>query len=180
MTRPVRTTIVFGLLGGLLLVPATWLFPRILSWPLVFKLALWGELAVYGLLLARWSRTSPTRLFFPLTLLLGVAVWPHTQVGFFLLALGMLSWIRSGICFRRTPVRAAVAEVIVITGACALITLLGGRTPAGWAMNIGLFFLVQSLYFFILPENHPVHEVESSPDPFERARQGAARVLDAE
>ncbi len=177
MNRPVRTTIVFALLSGLLVVPAAWLLQRLIIWPIAFKLVLWADLAVYAVMLARWSRTSPGELVFPLALLCGVAIWPQTNTGFYLLALGMLSWIRSGICYRGTPVRAAMAEAVGIVGGCALVTALGGGSSAAWALNICLFFLVQSLYFFIVPNESAAYVEPSDGDPFERARQGAVKVL---
>ena len=71
-----------------------------------FKLVLWADLAGYAVLMARWSGKALTAIMFPLALLLGTAVWPGIYTAFFFLGLGMLSWLRSGICFSKTPIRA--------------------------------------------------------------------------
>ena len=57
MSKPVRTTIVFALASGILMVPVVEVLSTCWSWPAAFKLALWIDLAVYAILLSRWSRT---------------------------------------------------------------------------------------------------------------------------
>ena len=178
MTRPIRTTIVYALLSGFLVVPAASLLSIYLYWPTAFKLTLWADLAIYGVMMARWSRTRLLSVLFPLALLLGVALWPQTYSGFFILALGVFSWMRSGICFQGVPARALVAEVVTVVGGASLLLLFGSLSSAAWALNICLFLLVQSLYFFIVPWNRYIPDSQVPADSFERAMEEAQKVLD--
>jgi hypothetical protein len=178
MNTPTRTTIVCALAGGFLIVPATLLLSPYLHWATAFKLSLWADLAIYAVLLARWSRTPLLAVIFPLALLLGTAVWPRTYAGFFFLAVGVLCWIRSGICFQGAPMRTLAAEVITVLVGCALVMLFGGQTPLSWAIAICLFSLVQALYFFIVPLGRTAAEKSRvAGDPFDRAVEEARKVL---
>ena len=95
MNKPIRTTLVYGLLSALMMIPVIWYQHTYRPWPKAMELALWADLAVYAVLLCRWSRTRFSTVFFPLLLLFGVAVWPRVHFGFILMALGVFSWIRS-------------------------------------------------------------------------------------
>jgi hypothetical protein len=179
MNRPVRTTIVYALASGFLVVPTAMLLSPYLYWPMAFKLALWADLAVYAVLLARWSRTRLLAVIFPLALLLGAALWPRTYTGFFFLAAGVLCWVRSGICFQGAPLRTLAAEVITVLGGSALVMLFGGQTSLSWALAICLFTLVQAFYFFLVPHNRKITEKNQVPgDPFDRAMEEAQKVLE--
>ena len=114
MNKPIRTTLVFGFLSGLAMVPVLWYQRSYGAWPMALELVIWFNLAIYSVLLCRWSRTRFAAIFFPLALLLGVAFWPRTHAGFLLMAMGIFSWIRSGICYRNTPLRALTAELITV------------------------------------------------------------------
>jgi hypothetical protein len=140
---------------------------------------LWTDLAIYAVLLARWSRRTLFAVIFPLALLLGTALWPRTYAGFFFLAAGVLCWIRSGICFPGAPLRTLAAEMITVLGGCALVMLFGGQTPLSWAIAVCLFALVQALYFFIVPLDRTAAEkIGESEDPFDRAVEEARKVLE--
>ena len=178
MNKPVRTTIVFALASGLFVVPLAAALSPYWSWAAAFKLALWADMTVYAILLARWSRARRASLVFPLAILLGTALWPHAYSGFFILAVGVLSWIRSGICFKGRPLIALFAEGVTIAGAVLLLMLFGGHTSIAWALNICLFFLVQSLYFFIIPVKTNPAGRRSGKDPFQRAVDEAQQVMD--
>ena len=78
MSTPARTTIVYALAGGFLVVPAALLLSAYLHWTTAFKLVLWTDLAIYAVLLARWSRAPMSGVLFPLILLFGAALWPKT------------------------------------------------------------------------------------------------------
>lgn len=56
MSRPTRTTIIYALVGGFLVVPVALLLNPFLIWPMAFKLVLWIDLSVYTVLLVRWRR----------------------------------------------------------------------------------------------------------------------------
>jgi hypothetical protein len=179
MNNPSRTTIVYALAGGFLVVPAAMLLSPYLHWATAFKLSLWADLAIYAVLLARWSRTPLIGVLFPLALLLAAALWPHTYGGFFFLAVGVLCWIRSGICFQGTPLRALAAEAITVLGGCFMVMLFGGHTTLSWALAICLFSLIQALYFYIVPHRRTATEnSKQDSDPFDRAVEEARKVLE--
>jgi hypothetical protein len=179
MNNPARTTVVYALAGGFLVVPTAMLLSPYLHWATAFKLTLWADLAIYAVLLARWSRTPLLGVLFPLALLLGTALWPRTYGGFFFLAAGVLCWIRSGACFKGAPLRALAAEVITVLGGCSLVMLFGGRTPLSWAIAVCLFSLVQTLYFFIVPLHRTSGDKpHKETDPFDRAVEEARKVLE--
>ncbi len=162
MNRPVRTTLVYGMGSALAVVTAAWLFAGLLGWPTAFKLALWMDLGLYAILLARWSGKGPGAVVFPLALLLGAALWPGGYAAFFCLGLAVFSWIRSGICFSATPLRSIAAEIITLAGGAGLMALLGPGSTATWAISIWLFFLVQALYFCLVPAADPSEAVRDA------------------
>lgn len=179
MKRHVRTTLVYGLISALTVMPAAWLLAGSIGWPLAFKLILWLDLLGYAALLARWSGKGVSVILFPMALLLGTAVWPGVYTGFFFLGLGIFSWIRSGSCFCGTPVRAVAAEVITVGGGAGLVSLLSPGSTITWAISIWLFFLVQALYFYMVPTSCPPDAVgTAASDPFDQAYRQALRVLD--
>ncbi|MEJ2639793.1 MAG: hypothetical protein P8010_09475 [Desulfosarcinaceae bacterium] len=178
MNHPLRTTIVYAVLSGLVVAPAAWALSIYLYWPTAFKLMLWADLALYGALMARWSRVRLPALLFPLAILLGSALWPRTYSSFFILALGVFAWMRSGICFQGAPLRALSAEVLTLGGTAGLLLFFGGHSPVAWALTICLFFLIQSLYFFIVPARRSASKPRSGKDPFEKAVEEATKVLD--
>jgi hypothetical protein len=178
VNKPIRTTIVYALAGGFLIVPAATLLTPYLHWAMAFKLSLWAYLAIYAVLLSRWSRTPLSGVIFPLALLLGTALWPRTYAGFFFLAVGILCWIRSGICFQGTPLRNLAAEVTTVLGGCALVMLFGGHTTLSWAIAICLFALIQALYFFFVSCAPTGKKMSTAADdPFDRAAKEARKVL---
>jgi hypothetical protein len=178
MNRPVRTTIVFGAISALVLMPLAGGLAGLIGWTLAVKLMLWADLLFYALLLARWSGKGPGPIVFPLALLLGTALWPGFTAAFFFLGLGVFSWIRSGICFGGTPLRAIAAEIVTVAGGAGLVTLLGTGSTVTLAISIWLFFLVQALYFFIVPAIDPQADDRPAADPFAQAHREALRVLD--
>ena len=91
--------------------------------------------------------------------------------------MGVLSWIRSGICFTGTPLRALIAELVTVVGGAALVAFQVPSSTVGWAVGIWLFALVQSLYFFIIP-GRDLRDVHTSADPFEEARRELEKVLE--
>lgn len=177
MNRPIRTTVVFGLLSALLIFPVVGLLADRWGGGLGFKLALWLDLALYSLLLVRWSKARLLPALFPLGLLLAAALWPWSRSGFFLLGLGVLSWVRSGICFKAPPLRLLTAETIAMAGGAGLVALLAPGSALTWALAIWLFFLVQTFYFYIMPGLVDTPAEGSVQDPFEAARKEAEKML---
>lgn len=177
MSKPVRTTIVFGLVSALLILPVVELLTYRWGWPAAFKLTLWADLALYTLLMVRWSKTRLLPALFPLAILLGAALWPWSYTGFFLLGLGVFSWIRSGICFNAPSLRLIAAETVTMVGGAALVAFWGPASSLPWALALWLFFLVQALYFFFIPGFAEKAVGSPDRDPFDLALQEAEKIL---
>ncbi len=178
MNRAVRTTVVYALASGFLAVPIAMLISSYLHWPEALRLVLWADIALYAMLMARWGGVRLLSVVFPLLVLLGAALWPRAHSGFFILALGVFSWVRSGVCFKGAPLRTLMAEVVTMVGGAGLLLMIGAHSYGAWALNICLFFLVQSLYFFIVPVLSDGRNAPVSSDPFEQAAEDAEKVLE--
>ncbi len=178
MKRPVRTTLVFGAASALAVISLAWGLAGLVGWSRAVTLMLWADLSLYALLLTRWSARGTAPVLFPLALLLGAALWPGGIGAFLLLGLGALSWIRSGICFTGAPLRAAAAEMLTCAGGAGLVALLAPGSPIAWAAGVWLFFLVQALYFFLVPSHGPPAAARPAADPFVQAHREALRVLE--
>jgi hypothetical protein len=178
MKKPIRTTLVFGLLSSLIMLPVIWYEGMRWAWPSLFELAIWAMVAVYAVLLCRWGRVGFLNAIFPLLLLFGVAVWPTGHRAFLLIGLGVFSWIRSGICFRTAPLRALMAELVTVFGAACLIALWWPQSALAWALGVWFFFLVQTLYFFFVPVAAGSGTTTIHRDPFEQARVELERILE--
>ncbi|BBO79983.1 hypothetical protein DSCO28_05490 [Desulfosarcina ovata subsp. sediminis] len=177
MKPPVRTTLVFGLISALAAMPAVGWLAGPVGGSTGFKLIVWLDLLFYALLLTRWGGRHPAAVLFPMVLLLGAALWPGVYTGFFFLSVGVLAWIRSGICFGSTPLRSIMAETICLAGGIGLVALFNPSSTMVWAICIWLFFLMQCLYFFIVPAAKRNKEQEPDADPFEQACRNAHRIL---
>jgi hypothetical protein len=173
-----RSTIVYGMISALVAWPATGLLAGLLGWGMAFKAMLWACLSGYAMLLVWWSGKRTAAPLFPLALLLGTVLWSGSNGAFFFMLLCGLVWIRSGICFDRARIRALIAEGLTIAGGAGLVTLLGPGAGVTWALGIWLFFLVQSLYFFIVPASTTGRNRMAPADPFERAYRNALWILD--
>jgi len=176
--RPVRTTIVFGLLAALAAAPLLTALELFVHGPRALGLTVWLALAVYGLLLARWARTGILGILFPLLVLLLFALTGDSLPLLLLLAAGILAWIRSGVCFPGRPVRTAAAELLLSLGGGALVLSFHPASPLTWALGLWMFFLLQSLYFPL--SGHALEGAEEGAgpeDPFEQARAQAERIL---
>lgn len=178
MNSPIRTTVIYAFISGCVVVPSAYLLSQYVAWTTAFKLTLWADIALYGVLLARWSGTRLLPVIFPLVVLLGAALWPGFYGGFFVLALGVFSWMRSGICFQRTPIRTMMAEVATMVAGGALLLFFRSHTPTAMALNVCLFFLVQSLFFFWVPAHHNDQDGAVYADTFEQAAAQANNILD--
>ena len=177
--KPMRTTLVFGLACGLLafflIGAARWTyFSHVL-----FQGLVWTCLAVYGILLARWSQTPLSRVVFPLALPLLLLLFHSPPQAFFLFCLVVLSWTRSGTCFPNTLAAGLATEIALCFGGAALVAFFCPRSALSWGLGIWLFFLVQSLFFLILARPGATFDESSGVDPFEQARRNAEEILGA-
>jgi hypothetical protein len=103
-TTPIRSTIVWGLIGGLVYIPLSSALSLLVFWPLGTQLTLWILLAGYAVLLSRWASRPLRSIGLPLLLLLLAAFLIESATVFLFSAIVMLSWIRSGTCFKRKPI----------------------------------------------------------------------------
>jgi len=175
--RPVRTTIILGGLGGLafLLTSLPGIPGAFRPW-LSFGLV-WGLVAVYALMLVRWSGRGLAEIVFPVLVLGAVgAALPRTGVVFGL-TLAILSWIRSSICYPRSGFQALFREGLLCGGGGLVLALWGLSGPLSWALGIWLFSLVQALFFVLFEPGAPGME-NPLPDPFEQARCRIEEILE--
>ena len=56
MNKPIRTTLIFGFLSALCFIPLSSI-PHYWHWQITYKLLILITLALYSVLLCRWSRT---------------------------------------------------------------------------------------------------------------------------
>ena len=174
--RPMITTILYGLMCGVTFIPVSIVLSYVIYWPEAFRFAVWSYVALYGLLLTRWGKGSSISIVFPLLTLFIFVFWGNSNSAFLLLSLGILSWIRSGICFRRPLAQMLSVELLICIGGGALVAYFAPHSALTWAMGIWLFFLVQSLYF-VLAGNIMREENVVRMDPFEEARSQAEQIL---
>jgi hypothetical protein len=176
--RHIRTTILFGLIGGLSFIPANIMLGYAFAWPGASRLTLWLLVAAYGLLLVRWGKKRPTLLFFPLFLLF-LSVFAVRSTGhFFIFALVTFGWIRSGISFNLSFGKLLVFETLLCQGGGLLIALLSNDSAASWAIGVWMFFLIQALYFVIVDTSGDTADGSTTVDSFDQARAGAERILE--
>ncbi len=175
--RPMLTTVLYGLFCGVTFIPLSAALSYALCWSMAFMLTIWLYLAGYLVFLSRWARATLVSILFPLLLLLVVVFWGDSTTGFMLLALGTLSWVRSGICFKGGLLKTLGSEAILCLGGGALVAFFTPHSTITWAMAIWMFFLVQSLYFIFFRETGKVGKKEMKLDPFERAKGKAEKIL---
>ncbi|UCD90139.1 MAG: hypothetical protein JSW04_01480 [Desulfobacterales bacterium] len=172
--RPIRNTIVFGLVFGLAFIPLNSLLGYVTDAATAFKIILWTYLATYGFFLTRWGRNRPISIFFPLLLLLIFVFIVNSNSAYLLLALIIFSWIRSGVCFQQSLSKMLGAELLLSLGGAILVAWFAPCSTFTWALGILMFFLVQSIYFVIF-ENKNHEQVPT--DPFEEAMVRAEKII---
>jgi hypothetical protein len=175
--KPLRSTIVWGLFGGLGYIPLCSALSLMVFWPLGFQLSLWALLAGYAILLSRWASRPLKSIGLPLLLLLLSAFLIKSPTAFLFTALVMLGWIRSGICFKRKPLVKRLGAEMGLGLASGLLVI--GAAPGvtlAWALGVWLFFLTQALYF-VLFEYSCDPQIEIDVDPFEKSKMAAETIL---
>ena len=176
MSKPVYTTILFGMISGIAIMLLSYGFRWSWWWPLVLHCFVLIVFIIYSLMLGRWSQTSFSKLFFPLLLGITVVVlFDSDWRGSIILAV-LLSWIRSGICYQGLGFKNLCAELISISIGVGYLIYWQPLTPIAFALATWFFFLVQSLYFYVVGEHAPVYK-ETSGDRFEQAYQKLERIL---
>lgn len=175
--NPIRTTIIWGVTGGLAFIPLCYGLSLVVFWPLNIKLSLLALLAGYEVLLSRWAQQPLRSILFPLLLLFVAAFCFQSTNAFLLAAIGSLGWIRSGICFKKeSMVERMAAEIALGMGTGLLVS---GAVPAVnllWALGVWLFFLIQTLYFILFGYGKE-GETGVEVDPFEKAKMAAETII---
>ncbi len=175
MNRQVRTTLVFGLLSALAFLPLGGL-PYYWDWQSLSRIFAVAILTLYSLLLCRWSKTSVISVAFPLLLLGAMSFIAYSPLVFLLLWLIFFSWIRSGICFTKYPLRAGIAESATISLGFLFLVFFRPQSIPAQALTIWLFFLCQSLYFYVVPATCELQQKMES-DPFDAANAELEQIL---
>ncbi len=175
--KPVRSTMAWGFFGGLAYLPLIIALNMVVPWPLSLNLLLWALLAGYGLMLTRWAAKPLTSIAVPLLLLLSAAFLIRPATAFVFTSLGILSWMRSGLCFNQTPLAKRLAvEMMLGIGAGLPVSVAVPAVTLSGALGVWLFFLIQALYFVVFDyRGEPAARIEV--DPFERARMAAEQIL---
>jgi hypothetical protein len=179
--RPVPMTILFGFVSGMSFFPLKLILDYWFFRPNTVCLALWLFAAGYTLLLCSWSRQNLTSVSFPILFLFLTVFLVQSISAFFYLALAVIGWIRSGICYQeRRGTRLVVELSLGLTGG-ALITVFTPGSTLAWALGIWLFFLLQALYFTIFGNLSAIADCQygQEVDPFEQASRRAAEILSA-
>ena len=175
--KPIRATLVWGLLSAIIYLPASTFLHALIPWPLGDQLLLWALLTGYGLMLSRWAVKPFSAVALPLITLFLAALLIHSTPIFVCVALAVLSWMRSGICFRRRPLAMRfIAEIGLGVGAGLAISAVVFTATVSASLGIWLLFLIQTLYFVIFEyRQEPANRLDV--DPFERARMAAEQIL---
>lgn len=173
-SKPIRSTVWLGAMAGLVMAGALLLIAPFLGWTLTVNLTLAAVFVAYGRLLLHQADRGPGAALLAGAILVAVALTGRTA-GYLALLLGMLSWLRSGVCFPGPVLPKAMAELALCLGGAALVAIFGPRTPLAWGLGVWLFFLVQSLYFVAQSDGRASRD--HGGDPFEAARRRAERLL---
>jgi hypothetical protein len=176
---PIKLTIIWGLIGGLIYIPLCIGFSLFVRWPQCLQLTFWSLLVGYAVFLTHWSAVGLRSMGLPLLLLFVSAIVMQSMHFFLFSALAVLSWIRSGICFSKKPFVKRLGTEIILGSAIALpVAGAMPRLTAAWALGVLMFFLIQALYFVVLePDFEPEPKIEV--DAFEKARLAAENILDS-
>jgi hypothetical protein len=179
LQRPVLTTVLFGLICGAASIPLSQTLNAIFFQPYALSLTLWLFSAGYALLVGYWSKNKIMPILYPLVVLLIAAFLVESAAAFFLLALAVISWIRSGIYFQEYRAAKFVVELLLCAAGGTLIAVFAPVSSIAWALSFWMFFLLQGLYFAVFDgkPSRPRPEYEKKIDAFERASSRAEDIL---
>lgn len=176
--QPMQLTVFFGMICGLAFIPMSMAVSSMVYWPFSLRLILWLYLVLYAFLLTRWGKGTVKLIVFPLLVLFITGIFGDSNI-FFVLCLGVLSWIRSSVCFQKSLLMMLVTECVLSLGGGALVAFLTPQTKLAWALGIWMFFLAQSLYFVFWKDSDDPEEEKQGIDPFERASRQVEKILSA-
>ena len=175
--HPIRTTLFWGLISGLLFIPLNLALDSSLSRSSAICLTFWLFLAGYTLLLSNWSKKTFVLCAFPLLLLCMAIFLVKSISAFFLLSMFVTSWIRSGIFFQKPAGTRLLMEILLCVTGGILITVYSPTATFSGALGIWMFFLVQAIYFIIFDTTIRASEDKFEIDPFDRASKRAEDIL---
>jgi hypothetical protein len=147
---PVLAAVFFAAGAALLAAAAAGLPLRTIPRPAILNASLFLCLAAYAAFLARRSGGPLQDLAAPICILSAVLVTAGSVADFVVPAAAVLSWIRSGICFRGPAQRRILAEALTCPPGLLLAAALRPPGGLGWALSVWLFFLVQAAYFALV------------------------------
>ena len=175
--HPIRSTILYGLMCGLVFVPLTQMMTVLIPWHQAICLTLWCCLAGYAIMLNLWGEKLRKQTVFPLLILLPAIFLNNSIVLFFILALIVAGWIRSGICYPKSGAGRVAVELLLGFFAVLLFMVLTPGSVFAWALGTWLFFLIQALYFifFDITANHKI--ANDRLDAFDEASKKAEQIL---
>jgi len=182
LQRPVPTTVFFGFFCGISFIPLNLVLNTLFFRSHAICLALWLFTAGYAVLLCRWSRQKPISISYPVLFLFLTVFLVQSTDAFYFLALAVISWIRSGLCYQEHGRwNRLVVELLVCAAGGALVTVFTPGSTSAWALGIWLFFLLQALYFAVFDsKTPPLHDqYDKEADPFEQASRQAEDILSA-
>jgi len=135
--------------------------------------------AGYATVLSYWSKQRLQSIAFPLLFLLLTIFLMDSTAGFYIMALIMVSWMRSGICFEKAGwLRFAIELLLCTLGGVLVVSFTPGSIFA-WSLGVWMFFLVQSFYFVIFDIGSTVTEGSCKTGLFEQAQKRAETILSA-
>ncbi len=167
-------TVLCGLGGAVGMIFLVSVFVPVLPLALVVRLLIWCGLTGYLLLLGVWSKGAAQSLVLPVVLLLACAVSAPTTIGFFILCVVAVGWLRTQMNPLAGGWLCLWVELLLGGGPVLALLFVYPRSVDMWALTVWLFFLFQSLYFLILPVGR--HHVLTDEDRFEIARLRAQRL----
>ena len=175
--RPIRTSLLWGLLCGLLFFPLNFVLSSLISWSSAICLTFWLFLAGYAFVLSKWSKRKFLSSAFPLMFLCLSIFLVKSITAFFLLSLIVTSWIRSGIYFQGSVGIKLSMEILLCAIGGILITIYTPSATFSGGLVIWMFFLVQTLYFIIFDTSVTIPKETFTKDPFEHASKCAEDIL---
>ena len=175
--HPIRNTIFYGLVCGLSFAPLSLFLNAFIMWPGAVGLTLLLFIVGYAFLLSHWGNKGFRSTVFPLLILFITLFVSDSMVLFFILALIIISWIRSGIYYPKTGVRGLAVELVLCTSGAVLVQIFTPGSVFAWALGVWMFFLIQTLYFVVFAPAEKQQEDSSRLDAFELASRQAERIL---
>lgn len=144
---PMAAALIFAAAAALLVAGALGLPLGLRPRPATLNAAMLLCLAAYAAMLARLSGKPLRAVSAPLLILAALLPVADSVGGFVVPAAAGLAWIRSGVCFPGPLGRRFAAEALTAGAGLFLCAALRPPGPAGWALALWMFFLVQALYF---------------------------------